>query len=70
MELRLFVVIVLKSSYKPKTKKSQTAATKMSDTTALEDMVRMLVQERASREEEIATERKLRQAEMEQWERL
>ena len=51
---------VLKSSYMPKTKKSQTAATKMSDTTALEDMVTMLVQERASHEEEIATERRLR----------
>jgi len=47
------------------TKKSQKAATKMSNTTALEDMVRMLVQERASRKEEIATERRLRQAEME-----
>ena len=45
-------------------------AAKMSNTTALEDMVRMLVEERASCEEEIVTERKLRQAEMEQREKL
>ena len=56
---------VLKSNYMPTTKKSQKADAKMSNTTALEDMVRMLVQERASRKEEIATERRLRQAEME-----
>ena len=48
----------------------QSNAAKMSNTTALEDMVRMLVEERASREEEIVTERKLRQAEMEQREKL
>ena len=45
-------------------------AAKMSNTTALEDMVRMLVEERASREEEIVTERKLCQAEMELREKL
>ena len=48
----------------------QSNAAKMSNTTALEDMVRMLVEERASREEEIVTERKLHQAEMEQREKL
>jgi len=54
----------------PKKKKGQKSAAKMSNTTALEDMIRMLVQERASHEEEIATERRLRHQEMEQHERL
>ena len=41
----------------------------MSNTTAIEEMVRMLVQKCASRKEEIATDRRLYQAEMEQQER-
>ena len=58
MELH-FCCDCTQSSYMPKIKKSQKVATKMSNTIALEDMVRILVQQRTSREEEIATERKL-----------
>ena len=51
-------------------KQCRKPAAKMSNTTALENMVRMLVEEHASREEEIVTERKLHQAEMEKQKKL